>query len=119
MVKKAFSFVRFLRDYFISSIFIQKRQVDPSQEHVFLVDEARKDWHWTNNLIQEVKEDNLIDQAIYWQSAAERKYVHLLKQAAKEGIKADFETIVFLALAEHNNVYGGVGTCKQKYGRSY
>lgn len=119
MMRKIFSFISFCWDYFISSIFMKKRQLDPSQEYVLLVDEARKEWHWTNALIQEVKEDNLIDQAIYGQSAAERKYVHLLKQAAREGIKADFGTIVFLALADHNKVYWGVGTCQQKYGRSY
>ncbi|MEL7563994.1 MAG: DUF2508 family protein [Dehalobacterium sp.] len=119
MIRKILSFVNFLRNYFISSIFIQKRQLNPSQEYVFLVDEARRDWRWANSLIHEAKELNLIDQAIYWQSAAERKYVHLLKQAAQEGIKADFKTVVFLALAEHNEIYWGVGPCKQKCGRSY
>lgn len=119
MMRKIFSIIRFWLDNLMSNIFIQKRKIDPNQEYILLVDKARKDWHWANKLIQEVKDDNLIDQIIYEQSAAERKYVYLLKKAAGEGIKADLETIVFLALAERNKVYKGVGMCKQNYGRSY
>ena len=119
MLRKILAFIWLCWEYMISKIFVEKRQLDPSQEYVFLVDEARKEWHWANNSIQEVKDENLIDQAIYWQSAAERKYVHLLKQAAKEGIKADPRTIVSLALEKHNKIYWGVGICRQKHGKSF
>jgi hypothetical protein len=93
--------------------------LDPSQEFVLLVEEARKEWHRTDNFIQEFKDKNLIDQAIYWQSAAERRYVHLLKQAAREGIKADLGIIVSLALTAHNNIKWGVGSCRQKPGKLF
>lgn len=118
-MRRIVTILRFWLDNLMSNIFIQKQKINPSQEYVFLVDKARKDWHWANKLIQEVKDDNLIDQTIYEQSAAERKYVYLLKKAARDGIKADLETLVFLALAERNNAYRGVGMCNRNYGRSY
>lgn len=118
-MRKIVSIIRFWWDNLMSNIFIQKRKINPNQEYVFLVDKARKDWHWANKLIQEVRDDNLIDQTIYAQSAAERKYVYLLKEAAREGIKADLETMVFLALAERNKAYKGVGMCNQNCGRLY
>lgn len=111
------SWRRFWQNFFSGRFFRRRINLDKNQEFVFLVDEARKEWHRTNNFFQEFKDQHLIDQAIFWQSAAEKRYVHLLKQAAREGIKADLETIVFLALADRNKDYGGVGVCQQKFGR--
>jgi len=107
MLRKLFSSILFCGKRFTSGFFVRKMKLDSNQEYVLLVDEARKEWQWANNLIQEYKEEYLIDQAIYWQSATERRYIHLLKQAAREGIKADPETIVSLALSARNKVYGG------------
>lgn len=119
MWRKIFSFILSRWEYFIAGIFISKVKPDPSQEYVLLVDQARREWHWANNFIQEVKGENLVDQAIYCQSAAERKYVYLLKQAAREGIKADFPTIVSLALAAHNKGNWGVRACYKRTGKFY
>lgn len=119
MFKKIISFISNCWSAFVGSIFIQKMRLDPNQEYVLLVDQARKEWLWANKMIHQAKEPELIDQAIFWQSAAERKYVHLLKEAAREGIKVDFEIIVYMALAERNKYCWGVGICQRNYGRSF
>ncbi|ATW26430.1 DUF2508 family protein [Candidatus Formimonas warabiya] len=94
-----------------------KKPLDKNQEYVLLVEEARKEWQWANQLVKEVKEKNLIDQAIYWQSAAERKYVYLLKQAAQEGVRADFGLIVYMALTDRRINNWGVRTCQTTSGK--
>ncbi|HHT63660.1 MAG: hypothetical protein ACOX4H_09370 [Bacillota bacterium] len=117
MLKKIFSCVWFRWNRLLSRIFVRKAELDPSQEFVLLVDEARKEWQWASGLTREFKENDLIDLAIYWQSAAERRYIHLLKQAYREGIKADLGTIISFALADHNNIQGGAGLWQRKHGR--
>lgn len=76
------------------------------QEYIILVEEARQEWVWSNKLVQEAIDDDLIDRAIYYRGAAERRYMYLLKKAAQENIKADDEMIVYLALVARNGMKG-------------
>ena len=119
MLRNFFSLIRFRWNHSLSRFLVRRVPLDPSQEFVLLVDEARKEWQWTNNMFHEYNDKNLVDQAIYRQSAAERRYVHLLSQANREGIRADLRMIISLNLAAHNNTHGGVGLCRQKYGRLF
>ena len=61
MLKKIFSCVWFRWNRLLSRIFVRKAELDPSQEFVLLVDEARKEWQWASGLTREFKENDLID----------------------------------------------------------
>lgn len=119
MLKNIFSRVRFWGGLISEKLFLMRVKPDAKEEFVLLVEKARKEWHWSENHLQEFTDKDLIDQAIFWRSAAERRYVHLLKQASWLGIKADLELVVFLALADRNNLNKGVGACHQRPGRLF
>ncbi|MGI6066986.1 MAG: DUF2508 family protein [Bacillota bacterium] len=78
------------------------------REYVFLVEKARQEWEWSKRLVEEAIDTDLIDRAIFYQLAAERRYVHLLKKAAEEKIRADEDIVIYFALAARNNVKGGL-----------
>lgn len=50
------------------------------------VERARKDWLTARVYFDNVTDPDLIDHAIYWIEAAEKKYVYLLKQAKSLGV---------------------------------
>ena len=53
---------------------------------VQLTEKARQEWEQAKILFNEVVEPELIDHAIYAMTAAERKYIYLLKKAQTERI---------------------------------
>lgn len=89
----------------LRNLFLKPGPGDPARQYVLLVNKVRQEWQWAEKTYHEVTETDLVDQVIYWQSAAERKYIHLLKKARQEGITADFETIAYLALIARNKSY--------------
>ncbi|MGI6678003.1 MAG: DUF2508 family protein [Dehalobacterium sp.] len=90
-----------LRDLYLK---ITVREVDPMRQHVLLVHQAHREWQWAQKTYNEVTDPDLVDQVIFWQSSTERGYIHLLKKAREEGIRADFETIAYLALIARNKI---------------
>ncbi|MDD2496716.1 MAG: DUF2508 family protein [Desulfitobacteriaceae bacterium] len=80
----------------------------PEREYVLLVEKARQDWLWSKRMVEDAIEPNLIDRAIYYQQSAERRYVHLLKKAAEEKIRADDDIVIYFVLAARNHDKGRV-----------
>lgn len=80
----------------------------PEKEYVLLVEKARQDWVWSKKMLEDAIEPDLIDRAIYYQQSAERRYVHLLKKAAEEKIRADDDIVIYFALAARNHDKGRV-----------
>lgn len=74
------------------------------KDFIFLVDQARRDWIWAKKMVEEAEDHDLIDRAIYYQGAAERRYMYLLKKAAEEKIYVDEPTLVYLALGPKNGL---------------
>lgn len=60
-------------------------QVDPLPGIAELVDSARLEWQAAQTQFNEVREAELVDYAIYRLQAAERHYIHLLREASREG----------------------------------
>lgn len=50
-------------------------------DHDQLVEQARQEWQEAQTLFNQVKEDDLIDYAIYKLKAAERRYIFLLHES--------------------------------------
>lgn len=50
-------------------------------DHDELVAQARQEWQEAQTLFNQVKEDDLIDYAIYKMKAAERRYIFLLHES--------------------------------------
>lgn len=64
-----------------------RRDEDPSQELLNSVESARRQWLSTKAYFDSVTDPDLIDHAIYAMTAAERRYVYLLRAARQQGIK--------------------------------
>jgi len=92
--------VRVVKDRVMS----RNNEIPKEWELVLMVNEARKERLWASTIVNEVKDWDLIDQAIYEQGVAERKLVHLIKKAKEEGVTADRDLLVYLALSEHNRI---------------
>lgn len=54
------------------------------------VEQARVDWLQARAFFDNVTEPDLVDYAIYYIEAAERKYMYLLKQARAQGLRLRF-----------------------------
>lgn len=63
---------------------------DPISTVVDEVDQARREWQAAQLYFQNVGEPELIDQAIHWMTAAERRYVYLLRKAREERVASPF-----------------------------
>lgn len=63
---------------------------DPIATVVDEVDQARREWQAAQLYFQNVGEPELIDQAIHWMTAAERRYVYLLRKAREERVASPF-----------------------------
>ncbi|MBE3590906.1 MAG: DUF2508 family protein [Firmicutes bacterium] len=61
---------------------------DPAAAAVEEVEEARREWQAAQLYFQTVGEPELIDQAIHWMTAAERRYMYLLRKAREERLAA-------------------------------
>ncbi len=61
-----------------------------SPDIVYCVERARKDWLTARAYFDNVTDPDLIDHAIFWIEAAEKKYMYLLKQAKALGIRFNF-----------------------------
>lgn len=53
------------------------------------LEKARRDWHYAKTYFNCVSDPDLIDHAIFYMSATEKKYVYLLKKAREKGINID------------------------------
>lgn len=54
-----------------------------------VIDEAKLEWQRAMMYLDSVTDPDLVDHAIYSMEAAEKKYIYLLKQAKKDGLKAE------------------------------
>jgi len=50
---------------------------------------ARRDWQYAQAYFNSVQDPDLIDHAIFYMGATEKKYTYLLKQAKENGINID------------------------------
>lgn len=50
---------------------------------------AWRDWQHANNYFNSVTDPDLIDHAIFYMGATEKKYVYLLKKAKETGVNID------------------------------
>ncbi len=64
-----------------------RKDEDSSQELLESVESARKYWLSTKAYFDNVTDPDLIDHAIYAMTAAERRYVYLLRAARDKGLK--------------------------------
>mgnify|MGYP000993580561 CR=1 FL=1 len=64
-----------------------RRDDDPSGELIDNVDSARRQWLSTKSYFDSVTDPDLIDHAIYAMTAAERRYIYLLRAAQEKGVK--------------------------------
>lgn len=64
-------------------------EVNEDERFLEQLNQAREEWHNAELYFQSVTEPDLIDYAIYKMEASRTKYVYLLKQARKMGIKAE------------------------------
>ncbi|MBA5851809.1 DUF2508 family protein [Clostridium sp. cel8] len=58
------------------------------------IEKAREEINKCNAYFDSVKDPYLVDYAIYMEKAAKAKYMYLLSQAKKNGIKASTENII-------------------------
>jgi hypothetical protein len=86
----------------------QNKQQTPIKEEwwnlVFQVDKALKVWLWSKKIIDQINDWDLIDQAVYVQAAAERRYMHLIKEARVKGIRADGNLLTYIVLSARNQL---------------
>jgi hypothetical protein len=64
-----------------------KKDDDKSSELLDSVENARKQWLSTKVYFDNVTDPDLIDHAIYTMTAAERRYIYLLRAAKEQGLK--------------------------------
>jgi len=50
---------------------------------------AWRDWQYANNYFNSVSDPDLVDHAIFYMGATEKKYVYLLKKAKETGVNID------------------------------
>lgn len=62
---------------------------DAGFDEVGLVDQARREWQAARSLFENVSEPELIDHAIHRMTAAERRYMFLVREARRSGITED------------------------------
>ncbi|HEX6988493.1 MAG TPA: YaaL family protein [Bacillota bacterium] len=62
---------------------------DGGVDEVDLVDQARREWQAARALFENVSDPELIDHAIHRMTAAERRYMFLIKEARKSGVMED------------------------------
>lgn len=89
MMKKIF--INFAR-FFLS--LIKEKEVAPTPEEVranYLldVDKARREWQLAQHNFNYYTANDLIDYGVYQINAAEKKYMHLLKEAREQNITAE------------------------------
>jgi len=72
---------------------------------VDLVEQARREWQAARSLFENVSDPELIDHAIHRMTAAERRYMFLIKEARRSGIVEDG---LGLVLADPRRDGGGV-----------
>lgn len=54
-----------------------------------ILEAAWRDWQYAKNYFDSVTDPDLIDHAIFYMGATEKKYVYLLKQAREKGINIE------------------------------
>jgi hypothetical protein len=59
----------------------------PADELLLQVEEARKEWLAARSYFDNATDSALIDHAVFSLQAAERKYVYLLSQAKRRGVR--------------------------------
>ncbi|WIV12327.1 DUF2508 family protein [Proteiniborus sp. MB09-C3] len=64
-------------------------EINEYEKFLEQLNQAHEEWHDAELYFQSVTESDLIDYAIYKMQASKTKYVYLLKQAKKMGIKAE------------------------------
>ncbi len=50
------------------------------------IEDARRDWQAAQSYFSQVSEPDLVDHAIHWLAASEKRYMYLLKKAKEEGL---------------------------------
>lgn len=72
--------------HFITKNLVSKK--DENKEFIQNLKKAHWDWQKSQIFFQNVSDPDLVDYAIYKMEASRLKYIYLLKQARKKGIKA-------------------------------
>ncbi|MBO8142385.1 MAG: YaaL family protein [Firmicutes bacterium] len=54
------------------------------------VEQARREWQAARSMLDNVTDPRLIDYAVFAAGAAERKYMFLLDEARRQGIRGEF-----------------------------
>lgn len=61
----------------------------PTYDLLTSLEQARREWIHAKNYFNCVSDNDLIDHAIFYMGATEKKYIYLLKQARENGISID------------------------------
>lgn len=77
----------------MNNFFYQTKQ--PIPPLVQSIEQARQEWKFAQELFRTVPVDcDLVDYAIYMMQATEKRYMFLLKQARKEGLRCEVVPLV-------------------------
>ena len=77
----------------MKKFFYQTKQ--PIPPLVQSIEQARQEWKFAQELFRTVPVDcDLVDYAIYMMQATEKRYMFLLKQARKEGLRCEVVPLV-------------------------
>jgi len=79
----------------IASYLIKKSKYTEEQKQLLSsVDKAREDLNVARQYFNTVNDPRLVDYAIYMEEAAKAKYMYLLNEAKKAGLKVQGDTII-------------------------
>ena len=53
------------------------------------LENARREWHFAKVYFNSVSDPDLVDHAIFYLGATEKKYIYLLKQAREHGVNTE------------------------------
>lgn len=70
-----------------------------NREYIKLVESARREWLWANQLAAETTAADLIDQVLFYQAAAKQCYFYLLQKAGEDDLHADAEMVTYLTFS--------------------
>lgn len=70
------------------------KYTEEQQEIIRAIEETKKELDRARQYFEAVKEPMLVDYAIYMEQAAKSRFSYLLEEAKRQGIKADYTSMV-------------------------
>jgi hypothetical protein len=79
----------------IANYLMKKSKYTEEQKHLInSIDKAREDLNSARHYFNAVNEPRLVDYAIYMEEAAKAKYMYLLNEAKKSGLKIEGDNML-------------------------